>query len=84
MLVKVVFVNFQKKPTEVFYKKGVPRNFTKFTGKHQSLFFNQVKVLRPATLLKKETLALVFFCEFCKIFKNTFFTERFWTTAFKL
>ena len=29
---------------EVFYKKGVPRNFAKFTGKHlcQSLFFNKV------------------------------------------
>ena len=31
---------------EVFYKKGVLRNFTKFTGKHlcQSLFFNKVAV----------------------------------------
>ena len=36
-------------------KKGVLRNFTKFTGKHlyQSLFFNKVADLRPATLLKK-------------------------------
>ena len=41
--------------TEVFFKKGVLRNFTKFTGKHlcQSLFFNKVAGLRPATLLKK-------------------------------
>ena len=33
---------------EVFCKKGVPRNFTKFTGKHlcQSLFFNKVACLR--------------------------------------
>ena len=33
---------------EVFYKKDVPRNFTKFTGKHlsQSLFFNKVAGLR--------------------------------------
>ena len=46
---------------EVFCKKGVPRNFTKFTAKHlcQSLF-------------KKETLRQVFSCEFCKISKNTF------------
>ena len=29
--------------------------------------------LRPATLLKKETLVQVFSCEFCEIFKNTFF-----------
>ena len=35
---------------EVFCKKGVLRNFTKFTGKHlyQSLFFNKVAG-RPAT-----------------------------------
>ena len=52
---------------KVFRKKGVLRNFTKFTGKHlcQSLFFNK--------LIKKETLAQVFFCEFCEISKNTFF-----------
>ena len=43
--------------------------FTKFTGKHQSLFYNKVRDLRPA----KETLAHVFSCEFCEIFKNTFF-----------
>ena len=35
-------------------RKGVHRNFSKFTGKHQcqSLFFNKVACLRPATLLK--------------------------------
>ena len=34
----------QKQPPEVFCKKGVLRNFAKFTGKHlcQSLFFNKV------------------------------------------
>ena len=38
---------------EVFCKKGVLRNFTKFTGKHlcMSLFFNKVAG-QPATLLK--------------------------------
>ena len=36
-------------------RKGVLRNFRKFTGKHlcQSLFFNNVAGMRPATLLKK-------------------------------
>ena len=36
-------------------KEGVIRSFTKFTEKHlcQSLFFNKVAGLRPATLLKK-------------------------------
>ena len=31
--------------------------------------------------IKKETLAQVFSCEFCETSKNTFFTERLWTTA---
>ena len=49
---------------EVFFRKGVLRNFAKFTGKRpcQSLFFK-----------KKETLTKVFSCEFCKISKSTFF-----------
>ena len=37
-------------------RKGVLRNFTKFTGKDlcQSLFFNKARGLRSATLLKKK------------------------------
>ena len=46
----------------------------------QNLFFNKVAGLKSATLLKT-TLAQVFSCEFCEIFKNIFFTEHFWTTA---
>ena len=40
---------------EVFCKKCILRNFAKFTGKYlcQSLFFNKVAGLMPATLLKK-------------------------------
>ena len=39
----------------MFCKKGALRNFAKLTGKQlcQSLFFNKVDGLRPATLLKK-------------------------------
>ena len=53
-------------------KKGVLRNFIKFTGKHlcQSLFLN-----------KKDTLAQLFSFEFYQIFKNTFFTEHLWTAV---
>ena len=45
---------------EVFCKKGVLRNFTKFTGKHlcQSLFFNKVaglRLLRLQIYLKSTT-----------------------------
>ena len=41
------------------------------------------KICRPGGCnnIKKETLALVFSCEFCKISKNTFFTEHLWMTA---
>ena len=42
-------LNPQKQPPGVFCKKGVLRNFAKFTGKHlcQRLFFNKVAGLRP-------------------------------------
>ena len=43
--------------------------------------FKKVGVLRPATLLKKETLPQVFYCEFSKKFKKTFFTEHLCTTV---
>ena len=47
---------------EVFCKKGILRNFAKFPGKHlcQSLFFNKVAGLRPATLLKRDSGTGVF------------------------
>ena len=50
---KVILKNLQKQPPEVFYKKGAPRNFAKFTGKHlcQSLFFNEVAGRRPQAKL---------------------------------
>ena len=67
--------SFRSSRLEVLCRKGVLRNFTKFTRKHlcHSLFFNKVAVLQPATLFKKETLAQVFSCEFCEISKNIFF-----------
>ena len=59
----------------MFYKKGVLKNFAKFIGKQlwQSLLFNN--------FIKKEALAQAFSCEFCEIFKNTFFTDHLWATA---
>ena len=50
----VIFLQYQKQSPDVFCKKGVLRNFSKFTGKHlcQGLFFNKVAGLRPATILK--------------------------------
>ena len=37
--------------------------------------------LQACNLIKKETLAQVFACEFCEISKNTFLTEHPWATA---
>ena len=61
-------------------RKGVLRNFAKFTGKRpcQSLLLNKVGACNS---IKKETLAQVFSYEFCKSSKNTFFTEHLWATA---
>ena len=44
----------------------------------QSLFFNKVAGLRPASLLKKRFLKFLVFFE---IFKNTFFAEHLWRTT---
>ena len=45
----------QNQPPKVFCKKGVLRNFAKFTGKHlcQSLFFNKVAGMRLLLHAKK-------------------------------
>ena len=53
-------------------EKGVLKNFAKFTGKHlcTSLIFNKVAGLN---FIKTEALAQGFSCEFCEIFKHTFF-----------
>ena len=61
----------------MFYKKGVLRNFAKFTGKQlsQSLFFNKVAVLRPATSLKKRLWPRCFSVNFAKFFRTLFFTK---------
>ena len=46
----------------------------------QSLFFSKVACL-ACNIIKKETLAKVFSCEFCDISKNTFFTDHLRKTA---
>ena len=60
ILVLLLVLHLRSRRPEVFCRKGVLRNFTKLTGKHlyQSIFF------------KKETLAQVFFSEFCEFFTN--------------
>ena len=66
---------FRSSRPEVFCKKGVLRNFAKFTGKHlcQSLFFNKVTGLRAATLLKKRLWHRCFTMNFLKFLRTHFF-----------
>ena len=56
---------------EVFCRKDVVRNFIIFTGKPQcqSLIFNKVAGLRPATLFKKN---------FVKFRRTHFYIEHLW------
>ena len=64
---------------EVSCKKGVLKNFTKFTGKHlcQSFFIDVFAGPRHVTLLKKRLWNRCFLMEFCEIFKRTpFFIEH--------
>ena len=57
---------WQKQPREVFYKKSVLTNFSKFTGKHlcQSLFF-------------KRHYYKLFSCECSEICRTTFLQNTF-------
>ena len=63
---------------EVFCEKSVLKRFAKFTGKHfcQSLFFNKVAGLRPATLLKKRLWYRYFLVNFAKFLRISFFKEH--------
>ena len=63
--------NFRSSRPEVFCKKGVLKNFTKFTGKHlcKSPFFN-------ITLLKKRLWHRCFPVNFVKFLRTSFFLEH--------
>ena len=71
---------FRSSRPEMLCKKGVIRNFAKFTGKQpsQRLFFNKVAGLRPkaCNFIKKESLSQVFSCGICEISRTTFFYRR--------
>ena len=71
------FFFFRSSRPEVFCKKGVLRNFTKFIGKHlcQRLFFNKVASLRPATSLKKSLWHRCFTVNIVKFLRTPFLTE---------
>ena len=64
----------QKHPPVVFYKNSALKNLAQFTGKHlcQSLFFNKIAGLSPATLLKKNLCHKCFPVNFAKILRTPF------------
>ena len=78
-----LFLNNEKQSPQVFYTKGVLKNFTIFKGKHlcQILFFNKVAGLRPATLLKKKLWHRCLPVNFVKILITPILTEHHQTTA---
>ena len=73
-------LQFRSSCPELFCKKDVLRSLTKFTGKRlcQSLFFNKVACLRPATLLKKRLWHRCFPVNFEKSLRTPFYTEHLW------
>ena len=58
--------SLQKHSPEVFCKKDVLKNFEKFTGK--PLYQNLRR--QACSFIKKKTLAQMFCCKFCEIFKS--------------
>ena len=66
--------NFRSSRLEAFYRKGVLRNFAKFTGKHlcQSLFFNKAASPRLVTLLKKRLWHRSFPVNFAEFLRTSF------------
>ena len=63
--------HLQKQPPEVFYKKVFSEQFFNF---HR-------KTPEGLQLYQKETPTQVFSCEYCEIFKNTYFGEHLRTAA---
>ena len=89
LLHNFIFWKFGQETSEVFFqvrsshrscsvRKGVLRNFVKFTGKHlcQNLFFNKVAGL-PATLLKKRLWYRCFPVNFAKFLRTPFLQNTF-------
>ena len=78
-----IFITSGSSRPEMFCKKGVLRNFPKFTGKQlcQSLFFNKVAALRP---LKKRPWHRRFPVNFPKFLRTPFLTEHLWLLLLNL
>ena len=70
---------------EVFCKKGVIRNFTKFTGKHLASVSFLIKLqAQVCNFIKKEALAQVFSCEFCEILRTMLVADSYFIRTLRL
>ena len=68
---------------QVFYKKVIFINFSKFTRtKTVSVSFLINLPEACNFIIKNKALAQVLSCEFCEIFRNTYFVKHLQTTAF--
>ena len=76
---------YRRNRLEVFCKKGVLRNFEKFTGKHlcQSLLFNKVAGPSHVTLLKERLWRRCFPVNFLKFLRTPSVTEHVWWLLLK-
>ena len=63
---------FRKYLQNIFKQFSIEHLWAGTSEKKSCRNLKQLPGSRPANLLKKETLAQVFSCEFCEISKNTF------------
>ena len=68
---------FRSSHPEVFFRKGVLKICSKFTGEHPCRSAISIKLLWNCTS------AWVFSCKFASYFQNTFSKEHLWVTASK-
>ena len=76
------FPRFRSSQRRCSIEKGVLKNFAKFTESTCARVTFLIKLQAEAgNFIKKETLAKMFSCEFCEIFKNILFMEHLRATA---
>ena len=84
MFVRAVFKSFV---IRISLFECILSSSAKLFGQHRSghrrchIKSSALRNLNACNFIKKETLVQLFSCEFCEIFKNTFFTEHLRTTA---
>ena len=77
-------VNILIYPEAVVHSCSVKKVLFKIfeTSNRVEVFLNKARGLRPPSYNSlKQTPELVFSCEFCEMFKNTYFVEHLWMTV---